>query len=217
MVNRIYLLSHPDFKDRREVITNRLKEENLDFYLVENYSPSEIDHEGLTKNWFEYHQIIIEQVGRYSYRNVPMKISPSSLSLVLKHTHCWSEQVTDKLNYVLILEDDCEIPYGFGNLISDVLEECIEGDYDLVMIGAFSDFISPNIKEGRNIHFDYKQKTRCTHAYIINESFSKIMLDGFGNINNPIDIKMNEVIQINKAKVAWLEPGLKQIQTSLSK
>jgi GR25 family glycosyltransferase involved in LPS biosynthesis len=214
MIDRIYLLSHPDFKDRRNFITKRLKEENLEFSLVEKYSPNEIDYEGLTKNWFEYHQIIIEQVGKYSYRNIPMKIKPHSLSLILKHIHCWSEQVMDKLNYVLILEDDCEIPIGFGELISDVLKECIIGNYDLVMMGGFSDFTSPNIKEGRRIHFDTRQKTRCTHAYIIREEIAKIMLDGFGNINNPIDIKMNEVIQINKLRVAWLEPGLKQNQFS---
>jgi hypothetical protein len=55
------------------------------------------------------------------------------------------------------------------------------------------------------------QKTRCTHCYIISSEAAQKMIEGFGNINLPIDFKMNEVIQINRMKIGWVEPGLKQI------
>jgi hypothetical protein len=80
------------------------------------------------------------------------------------------------------------------------------------MLGGFSDFVSPNVNTDKKIHYHPLQKTRCTHCYIINKKCVKALIDGFSNINNPIDIKINEVIQINQLKVGWLEPGLKQIE-----
>ena len=207
---KVYLLNHPDFESRRIKITNRLNEENVDFEIIDKYSPSEIDYEYLTKDHTSYENIIIEQVGRYSYYNRPIKVSPGSLSLVLKHIHCWKNQIRENHENILILEDDCEIPNSFNKILERVLEEKIADNYDMVMLGGFSDFISPNTEQGKIIHHHPNQKTRCTHAYIINIKSSKIMIEGFSNINNPIDIKMNEVIQINKLKIAWLEPGLKQ-------
>lgn len=211
MIEKIFLLNHPDFSKRREYITNRLNIENIDYTIVDNYSPSEIDHEELTKNWYIYKNIIIEQVGRYSYYNNPKKISPGSLSLVLKHLHCWKEQVSKGYSHIMILEDDCEIPDNFRVLLNRVEQDSDFESFDLIMLGGFSDFISPNIIEDRFLHYHPLQKTRCTHGYIINKKFVDILIDGFSNINNPIDIKINEVLQLNNAKVAWIEPGLKQI------
>jgi hypothetical protein len=37
------------------------------------------------------------------------------------------------------------------------------------------------------------------------------MIEGSININNAIDYKMNEIIQLNSLRVAWIEPGLRQI------
>lgn len=212
MLDKVYLLSHPSFITRREYITDKLSVEIVNFEMVENYSPEEIDTESYTKNYEDYLPIIIYQVKHYSYYNKSNKISPSSLSLVLKHIHCWKNQLENDFEYTMIVEDDCEIPNNFKDLLERVLDETKEGNFDIVMLGGFSDFISPNISPNRLIHYHPFQKTRCTHCYIINRNAAKIMIDGFVNINNPIDIKMNEVIQLNNLKVAWLEPGLKQIE-----
>lgn len=211
MINKTYLLNHPDFVERREKITNRLKAENIDYGMVDIYPPNEIDYEGMTMNFSQFQPLIIEQVGRYSYYNYPKKISPGSLSLVLKHIHCWKDQLKNNYDISMIIEDDCDIVENFQQLTNQCSLEMIDLDLDLVMLGGFSDFVSPNFSYGKLIHFHPLQKTRCTHAYLISKNAAKIMIDGFGNINNPIDIKMNEVIQINKLKVGWLEPGLKQI------
>lgn len=208
---KVYLLNHPEFESRRNFITDRLHTEGINFEVVDKYCPDEIDYEGLTKNFHIYYQMIIEQVGRYSYYNYPKKISPGSLSLVLKHIHCWRDQIENQFDEILVLEDDCEIPKDFNILIEKVMEEKYKNKYDIVMLGGYTDFVSPNIIEGNLIHYHPNQKTRCTHAYVINKESARIMIDGFSNINNPIDIKMNEVIQLNKLKIAWLEPGLRQI------
>ena len=131
--------------------------------------------------------------------------------MVLKHINCWEKQVQEDYKYCMILEDDCEIPDNFSIKIKEIMEEIEIKNCDLVMLGTAFNLISPGI-DGENIYFHPHQKTRCTHAYIINNDCAKKMIKGFDNINLPIDFKMNEVIQLESIKVFWYEPGLKQIE-----
>jgi GR25 family glycosyltransferase involved in LPS biosynthesis len=212
MIDKVYLLSHPAFDKRRKHITERLNYEGISYEIIENFSPEELDYEEIVKNSNQYYPIIIQQIKYYSYYNYPKKISPGSLSLVLKHINCWEKQRDNHFEKILILEDDCEIPNNFISILEKVSSEMRTGNYDIVMLGGFSDFVCPNVIEGNSIHYHPLQKTRCTHAYLVDIKCVDKLISGFGNINNPIDIKMNEVIQLNQLKVAWLEPGLKQIE-----
>ncbi len=212
MNNKIFVLNHPAFETRRKYIVEKLSIQNIEFQLVDGFSPDEIDYEGLTKEFHNYYQIPIYQVKNYSYFNFPKKISPASLSLVLKHIYCWEKQLEEGFDRILIIEDDCEIPDNFQVLIDEINTEMSDSNGDMVMLGGFMDFNSPNIVNGKKTHYHPLQKTRCTHAYIIDKKCVEILIKGFSNINNPIDIKLNEVIQINQLKIGWLEPGLKQIE-----
>lgn len=209
---KIFVLNHPAFESRRKYIVEKLFNQDIEFEIVDGFPPDEIDYEELTKDFHLYYQIPIYQVKNYSYHNFPKKISRGSLSLVLKHIDCWKNQIEESIDKILILEDDCEIPENFQDLLNEVLSEMNESQLDMVMLGGFMDFTSPNIMSGKKVHYHPLQKTRCTHAYIVDKRCVRNLFDGFSNINNPIDIKLNEVIQINQLRVGWLEPGLKQIE-----
>lgn len=207
----VYVLNHPPLTDRRERITTRLIEESIVFDIIDKFSPEEFNNDELTVDWQIYEKIIIDQIGEYSYHNYSRKLKPASTSLVLKHIYAWLKLITIGDKFALILEDDCEIPYGFSKLLQTITQEFIDSDCEIAMLGGYLDFISPNIIPDKLLHYHEKQKTRCTHAYLIKDSAAEKMFNGVNNINNPIDFKMNEIIQLNDIKVSWLEPGLKQI------
>jgi GR25 family glycosyltransferase involved in LPS biosynthesis len=208
---RYFVLNHPPNIERLNNITLTLKRENIDFMIVNRFGPDEIDYDKLTDTNYEIHKgIVIEQTDRYSYYNNPNKVPKHSISLILKHMYCWQKQIELDLDWGVIFEDDSEIPIGFSSILQNVFIELSKNQYDLVMLGTFLDFESPD-KSNNLLKYDYRHKTRCTHAYIISKNACQKMIDGFEFLNNSIDFKMNEVIQLQNLKVAWLEPGLKQI------
>jgi GR25 family glycosyltransferase involved in LPS biosynthesis len=208
---KTYVLNHPEFSDRRKIITSSLDSQSIEYEIIDRFGPESFDQKLIDNaNYNIHNNLYISQIKNYSYINNPNKKNKSSISLVLKHMDCWKKQVYSNNEFILILEDDCEIPNGFSNLIENIETELSKSYYDLVMIGTFLDFISPDISE-KLLKYHKDHKTRCTHAYIISKNASIKMLDACKNINNAIDYKMNETIQLNNLKVAWIEPGLKQI------
>jgi GR25 family glycosyltransferase involved in LPS biosynthesis len=212
MIDKIYLLHHPDvkFKKRFEYISNRLNDEKLQFEVIDSHHPHEIDYDNLMIDYEKTQSLTIEQIKGYSYQNFYKKISKESLSLILKHLECWKHQIEENFEYVLVFEDDCEIPENFSQTLENIMTEIHNKNCELVMIGTAFDFVSPNKIEGEKIHYHPFQKTRCTHCYIMNKTCAEKMIDGFKNFNLPIDFKMNEIIQYEKIQVYWYEPGLKQ-------
>ena len=209
MIDKIYVLHHKDFTKRKEFIENRLKEEDIEFEFVENFLPEEIDYEKELENWENFPKIdVMHPYGVYA--NFSKKISAGSLSLVLKHLWCFKEQIKHNYENILILEDDANIPPSFKNLLYKIMVEFKESDSEMVMVGTSHHFQSKNITPGRIVHDGPNQKTRCTHAYIINISITQKLIDGFNIINLPIDFKLNEIIQLEDIKVAWVEPGITQ-------
>jgi len=214
MIDKIFILNHIDFIDRREYITERLDSEKINYFIIDSHHPDTIDYDEVMKNWEKYNNIFIEQIGGLSYQNFPKKISPGSLSLVLKHMECWKNQIKNNYETILILEDDCDIPKGFNQYINEISREFNilknEENIEIAMVGTAFNLISPNKKDNAKIHYHEYQKTRCTHAYLISKSGAEKMINEFKNLNLPIDYKMNEVIQLLSIKVGWCEPGLVQ-------
>jgi GR25 family glycosyltransferase involved in LPS biosynthesis len=212
-MDKIYLLHHKDFIERFKLISKRLAEENITYDIIDSPHPSEMDYEQLMLGYESFPQIYIEHIKNYSYPNFSKKISPGSLSLILKHIHAWEDQLNNGYEDVLILEDDCEIPENFNQYLEVIMEEYKQDNKcELVMIGTCYDFISPSYTpNSKHVFYHQHQKTRCTHGYIINKKCAQKMINGFKNFNLPIDFKMNEVMQLENISVGWVEPGLKQI------
>jgi GR25 family glycosyltransferase involved in LPS biosynthesis len=212
---KTFLLHHKDFKERFDLITSNLNKQSIEYRLVDNFHPDDIDYDSLMNGYDVFENITIEQINNHSYVNFSKKISIGSLSLILKHLESWKIQVENDYDKILIIEDDCEIVENFSEFINDILKELDNihnNNLDLIMIGTSHEFISPNFNNTlQKVFYHPLQKTRCTHCYVITKECAKKMIDGFQRFNLPIDFKMNEVIQLNSLKVGWVEPGLKQI------
>ena len=215
---KTYLLHHKDFVKRFEYISKRLNEENIEYDIIDGYHPNSINYNDLLSGYEKFTPAYIQfgppgLTAYHSYINFSKKISPSSVSLIMKHIHAWKDCIANNYDFSLILEDDAEIPIGFGETLKRILSEFKQGQLngiDMVMIGDGYGWHFPVINKNKCIHYHPCLKTRCTHAYLINKKFAKVMLDNFAPLNLPIDFKMNEIIQIKSLKIFWFEPGIKQ-------
>ncbi len=218
-LDKIFVLNHSDFVDRRKKISDALAVEQLEFEIVDKYHPDEIDYEKELIGWEEYKKILIRQPYN-SYVNFSKKISIGSLSLVLKHLWCYREQVSRGYEHILILEDDCSIQKGFKEFLEKNFNDFISlrnENVGMLMLGSYENFVSKAINDNKSCYYSPNQKTRCTHAYIINMETAKKLIRNFKPINLPIDFKLNEIIEIEDIKVAWSEPGLPQNDKSRTK
>lgn len=213
-LDKIYVLNHSDFTERKEYIEIKLKEQNIDFELVQRFHPKDIDYEKEINGWENFSDIEIVQ-SHGSYKNFSEKITTGQLSLLLKHKWCIENQLENKYENILILEDDCEIPPNFVDFLNQNMKEFLElkdkENVTVLMVGGYLFFVSKS-KETGLVRYYENQKTRCTHAYIVNINAAEKILKNFTVMNLPIDFKLNEIMQIENIKVAWTEPGLKQIE-----
>lgn len=214
-INKIYVLHHTPMIERKTTLNQRLTEEYIECEWVESFKPDEIekDYEIYLKNWESYKNIdIIHPYG--IYKNFSKKISIGSLSLILKHLWCFDEQIKNNYENILILEDDAVIPTNFieylNNNMNDFLILNKNEQVEMLMIGTSHNYRAKNIEKNKYAHYNENQKTRCTHAYVINISATKKIKENFKPINLSIDFKLNEIIQVENIKVAWSEPGLEQ-------
>ncbi len=214
-IDKVYVLNHKDFDKRREFIENQLKSQNIKYELVQKFHPSEFNYEEKMNNWEFFDDIEIVQTNG-SYRNFSKKISVGSLSLILKHIWCYEDQIKNNFENVLILEDDANIPNNFNEFINNNMQDFIElkkkYDVSMLMLGkTHSIFTAKKNNDYLHAFYNENQKTRCTHAYVLNINATKKLINGFKNYNLPIDFKINEIIQKENIKVAWSEPGITQV------
>lgn len=210
-LDKIYVLHHKPFRERGELIKRRLTEEGIEWQWVNHFAPEDIvdSYEDYVKNCDKFVPIDIKNQSS-SYQNFSRKVSIGSLSLILKHIWCWADQIRNGYETILIIEDDCEIPKDFLTFVRNNVRDHHLLNAEITMLGTAFQMTARTIVPGMSAHLCENQKTRCTHAYLIDIHASEIMLQNFKPINNPIDFKMNEIMEINQMAVAWSEPALKQ-------
>jgi len=214
MVNKIYVLNHSDFTNRRQFIEDKLQTQQIEYELVQAHNPNEIDYDKEMIGWENFEDI--EILGTYAnYQNFSKKINIGSLSLILKHIWCYKNQIENNYENILILEDDADIPKNFIEYLNNNMSEFNQlkekFGVGMMMLGKTHEIFTAISHEGFNHTFyNPNQKTRCTHAYVTNIETSKKLLNGFNNYNLPIDFKLNEIIQIEDIKVSWSEPSINQ-------
>mgnify|MGYP003671499382 FL=1 len=217
-VDKIFVTHHKPLKERKEYLTQALKSNDIEVEWVEAFSDEEIKD-----NYEEYISrreecfkgtIITQQFpGKKShdYENFSKEISLSELSLYLKHRYCFEQQLKHSYDTILILEDDIMVPNDFKTYINNHMDEFIESDGDMLVMGKSHWFdVLPHWRTGEWIHTSPNFKTRCTHAIVYSKKCINKILDNIDIINLPIDFKLNEIIQKENLKVYWSQPGIMQ-------
>jgi GR25 family glycosyltransferase involved in LPS biosynthesis len=214
-IDAVYILHHPKLIDRKKFMLNQLIELGIENEVtwVEDFGPEEIkeEYDLFVNKPIEDTNTLIEQL-MGNYINEYHKVSIGNYSLCLKHKYCYQDQIKNKFDNILILEDDAVLGLDFIENFNNAMDEFInfEKHLEFLVIGGFRSWKSNAISENKNVFYEKNLKTRCTQAQVCNINFSEKALPYMEKINNPIDFKLNEIFQLENISVAWFEPSLDQ-------
>jgi GR25 family glycosyltransferase involved in LPS biosynthesis len=217
MIDKIFVCHHPPLTHRKDYLNNFFSYKNMNVEWVEKFSPEEIieDYNDIvgTKDLKINPKVPGVQQNQYTlYKNAGRKVTIPELSLYLKHQYCFEQQIKNKYETIVILEDDIMLPDNFEEYLNVCYTEFnnYNPKLDWVMMGSCFGFTSPYTKENRLVHYGENQLTRCTHAMMFSLDATKKILKNLYPINWPIDFKLNEIIIKENLKVGWTEPSLQQ-------
>jgi len=214
-VDKIFVIHHKPLVDRKLRLQYIFDQLDLDVEWVEKYLPEDINYEEEVGNPIieKGPEFAIQQNKYVYYENVGKKITMSELSLYLKHKECLLEQIKHNYENIIVFEDDVNLDLNLVNYLNNNMDEFHKNvennDANFLMLGTAFGF-RPVSYNGKFIHYNENQLTRCAHAYVVNINCAHKIVDRLYPINLPWDFKLNEIMILDKLNVYWSEPGLTQ-------
>jgi glycosyl transferase family 25 len=190
IVHRVFCLHHTDHPGRKRRLVRRFHELGIDVEWIETYHPRDIgtwDHEGLSGD------------------------SLGETSCALKHRDAMRRQVAEGIDVAVILEDDVELPDGFGEDLERYLAEFAQLSGDVVMIGTCFDMHVSELEPGRSVYIAPSHHGRCTHAYAVTLDAARIIVADLEHMPKGIGHDLNDVIERRGLTMCWVEPGVRQL------
>jgi GR25 family glycosyltransferase involved in LPS biosynthesis len=200
MYMHIFIIHYTPLVERKRFILDQLLKHGItDYEFVEVYDRGHIPA--------ELEQLFVPELGR------------AAVSLACKHLYVY-QQIVDKYDAALILEDDAILCDNFMSLLSVYLNQ-LPSTYDAFFIGRGINLYVPEhervtgkyvyLKSNEKEHWGVLGSSRCTESYIITKAASKKIVDTkLQNIELPIDFLLNELFRMYNMEVYWAEPSLVQ-------
>ena len=195
-VDKIYITHWSKLKERRELLLCHLEEKKIhNFEFIEIYD---------IENW------LIDEIKK----EYPLIFGPningiylkySEISLALKHCYIIKDALKNNYSSIMIFEDDVRLNDFFIEDYNNYVNQ-LPNDWDLFFFGTCCDLHINNTSEKINV---YKtNKSRCCHAYSINNSGIIKLEKKLSLINNAIDWYYNYIISELKLNTFWSEPAI---------
>jgi len=216
---KTFVLHSPESLSRWAFIKSQCADADISPEFVMAFSADNVREERLARNT-DLHEIQSRWL-RHPLTGIetlyaPRHLTDADCSLIKKHEYCWQKCV-ELQQPVLVLEDDAELGYGARGLLSRAEAEWAEPRLpsagEIVMLGGDWDFQPTHLRRGKVLHYGPLQRTRYTHAYMVNPIGASTLLEGFKKWYQPIDIQMNRVIEDTGLVVAWAWPCIHQNKT----
>jgi glycosyl transferase family 25 len=197
---KVFVIHYKKLSDRKQFILNQFSKHN-----ITDYEFIEIDRDELEK---------------YDISMFESNYSTSQIAISLSHFYAY-QQIVEKYDYALILEDDVLLHDDFSSIFSNYMNE-LPIDYDLLYIGDGCNLHIEKHKLIPNIHI-YKKgleattwggngSSRCTDSYLVNKKCAKNLCTYINQlpykINSPIDFWINDASRDNQFTVYWAEPTI---------
>lgn len=188
-----YCLHHTPATERKEYLLNNF--DTKGWLWIEDFLP--------TDDNIRNHPTIYSE-----HSSNKIFLSLSELSLFYKHKLA-IELICGHKEFALIIEDDIALPnFEFYSTLSILLNLMKKEGTDLLFVGSYG---SCDLKcEAPTIVCSKNTLTRCAHAYIVNPSCSKLLLNYLNDINSPLDWQLNYAIQDLNLKSCWSYPHIYQ-------
>ena len=220
MIDKIFICHYEKLSERKKILLNHLDNENIhDYEFITDYNKDTWSKDKIKKDFPKIFETIeikphVDFIMLGNSRSVSSvtllpdksgkKLRDSQISLTLKHLKIIQE-VAEKYEYALVLEDDVVLCDDFLKKFSDSFNQ-LPDDWDLGWVGTCCGLNAFPILEGKLI---YKNSgARCTHAYIISNQGAKKILPEVKYCNHVCDFFFNIVIEKCKLNNYWFEPVL---------
>lgn len=195
-----YCLHHPDLLDRKAYLDKIFFKSDIFPIWICDYPPETLTlPEGSCfKNINEY-------------------------SLYKKQEHAIAEQIKHEIEFITILEDDVILPDNFKEYVQKCLIEFVEAQGDILFLGKCCNITARDVREGKHVYYASDYRSRCAHCYITTLDAARKIYPHLLKNQCAYDFKLNQIIEIEKLKVCYAEPGIlqateeKQIPSSLQK
>ena len=195
---KIFIIHYTPLEDRKKNILEQLQKYNLDAEFINMNKDDVLTNE----NTIKY--------------NSSREILKKTAFLTKKHLHCYQE-IIDKYDYALILEDDFILADNFTEQLNKFITE-LPDDWDMCFIGSCLDIHinSDIINANPNKHVfkvdSSKASTRCVHAYMVTKKCAKKVLNKINKpdyiIKEEIDHLLNTIITELNLNIYWTEPSI---------
>jgi hypothetical protein len=195
-----YCLHHPDLLDRKVYLDKIFLDSDIYPIWICGYHPSSLT---LPKD--------------SSFKNI------NEYSLYRKQQHAIEEQIKHKIEYIVVLEDDVLLPDNFKNYVQICLHEFIDVKGDILFLGKCCNISARDIKQDKHVYYAPDYRSRCAHCYMLTLDAAKNIYPHLLSNQCAYDFKLNQVIDIEKLRVCYAEPGIlqateeKQIPSSLQR
>lgn len=150
-----------------------------------------------------------------SFKNI------NEYSLYRKQQHAIEEQLKHEIEAIIVLEDDVILPDSFKDYVSRCVDEFNRLNGDILFLGKCCNITAHNIIENKHVYYSADYKSRCAHCYLLTLDAAKKIYPHLLQNQCAYDFKLNHIIEIEKLRVCYAEPGIlqateeKQIPSSL--
>lgn len=122
----------------------------------------------------------------------------------------------EKLEKVLILEDDVEVCDEFNIKLNEIMGELPE-DWDLLYLGGWNLGEIERYSKSLNL----AKKVYTTHAYIVRDKFYDTILNKITSENGKVDVLISDILPIGKCficnpTIAWQREGFSDIVNKIT-
>jgi len=136
-----------------------------------------------------------------------------SMGCSLSHKRIFKYIIDNKLENVMVFEDDIIFHENFNILYNNFIEKT-PTDYGIIFMG----YCSLHLKSEENVIVNYFPY--CTHSYIINNRMAKWFLENWKLCDTNIDVFLKKIYTEEKCpykSYAWWNGGAKSIKQKLTR
>lgn len=187
---KIYVIHWKPLVKRKNYLTEEFKKLNLSDRVV----------------WVEQYE---SEKDIEKYPN-PFKIHPKLMAINMSHLYCYKDQLKNKYQNILILEDD--IDFGSLNIpiyLNQVADEFKELDGDLAFLSTCCGLKVKKPKPPKLLYYNKNYVTRCTAAYIVNLRCVEKLIASMINFH-AVDRILNYIIPHMNIRVLWTAIPIRQ-------
>lgn len=205
-IPKIFIAHWERLIERKQNIIEQLKIHGLEnFEFITDYDKDNWDINSIKK---EYPKIFEIVEGNDPFSGIPYnrKLKYSEISLTLKHLKI-IEEISEKFNWALILEDDATFCDNFLDEFEKSFLE-LPNDWDLAFPGGCCNLHAPTVNYSNSRVHKVSAQSRCTHGYLISNNCANKILKDLKYCNIASDYFLTHMAIKYNLNVYWFEPVL---------